>query len=103
MKAKAYAKLNLSLDVLDKREDNFHEINSVIVQIELCDELTFDKGDDVLVNGGVEDDIILKTAFRLRELFNIKEGVRVSVKKNIPISAGFGGGSWLCRFNPGSL
>ncbi len=93
MEIKAYAKLNLSLDVLDKREDNFHELNSVMGQIDLFDELTFDRSDEIKVNSDIEDDIILKTVFRLRELFNVDGGVTVSVKKNIPISAGFGGGS----------
>jgi len=90
---KAYAKINLALDVLEKRGENYHEINSVMVQIELCDELSFEKSDDVIVKSEFKDDIILKTIMKVKELFGIKNGVTVSVKKNIPVGGGFGGGS----------
>lgn len=93
MKIKAYAKINLSLDVLGKREDGFHEINSVMGQIDLYDELSFEKSGDIIVQSQFKDDIILKTIMKVRELFQIDEGVTVFVKKNIPVSAGFGGGS----------
>jgi len=93
MEVKAYAKINLSLDVLGKREDNFHDINSVMQQIDLYDELSFEKSEDITVQSQFKDDIILKTVLKLKELFRIKKGVTVLVKKNIPVSAGFGGGS----------
>ncbi|MBW2974286.1 4-(cytidine 5'-diphospho)-2-C-methyl-D-erythritol kinase [Candidatus Woesearchaeota archaeon] len=93
MKARAYAKINLSLDVLGKREDGFHELNSVMGQVSLFDELVFERDAKVILEGGVKDDIILKAVLRLRELFDIKEGVRIIIKKNIPVAAGFGGGS----------
>jgi 4-diphosphocytidyl-2-C-methyl-D-erythritol kinase len=96
MKVKAYAKINLSLDVLDKRKDNFHNINSVMQQIELYDELSFEKSPDVIVQSQFKDDIILRTIMKLKELKSIKEGVTVSVKKNIPVGGGFGGGSADC-------
>lgn len=93
MKIKAYAKINLTLDVLDKREDDYHEINSVMQQIDLYDELEFEKCNDIILQSQFKDDIILRTIMKVRELFQIEEGVTVFVKKNIPIAAGFGGGS----------
>lgn len=90
---KAYAKINLALDVLEKREDDYHEINSVMQQIELCDELSFKESDEVIVESEFEDDIILKTIMKVREMFKLEKGITVSVKKNIPIAGGFGGGS----------
>ena len=93
MEAKAYAKVNLSLDVLGKREDCYHDLNSVMVQIELFDSLRFEESDDVILEGGVKDDIILKVVGKVKELFNVKRGVKIFLKKNIPIAAGFGGGS----------
>ncbi len=93
MNVKAYAKLNLALDVLDKRKDDYHNLNSVMQQINLYDELSFEKSKDVIVQSQFKDDIILKTVMKLKELFKVKEGVSVSVKKNIPVAAGFGGGS----------
>lgn len=93
MKLKAYAKINLTLDVLTKRQDNYHEINSVMQQIDLYDELTFEKSEDIIVQSQFKDDIILKAILKLKNLFQIEEGVSVFVKKNIPIAAGLAGGS----------
>jgi len=90
---RAYAKLNLTLDILEKRNDNYHELNSIMQQIDLYDELTFEESEDIIVNTQFKDDIILKTIHKLRELFQIKKGVKVSIKKNIPVAAGFAGGS----------
>jgi len=90
---KAFAKINLTLDILDKRPDNFHEINSVMQQIDLYDELTFEKSEDIIVQSNFKDDIILKTIMKVKELFNIQQGITVKNKKNIPIAAGLAGGS----------
>lgn len=90
---KAYAKINLTLDILGKRQDNYHEINSIMQQIDLYDELTFEKSEDIIVQSQFKDDIILKTILKLKELFQIKEGITVSTKKNIPVAAGLAGGS----------
>ena len=93
MKVKAYAKINLTLDVLGSRKDGYHEVNSVMQQVDLHDELNFEKFGDIIVQSQFRDDIILRTILKLKELFSIEEGVNVSVKKNIPIAAGLGGGS----------
>jgi len=93
MQLKAYAKINLALDVLKKRQDNYHEINSIMQQIDLYDELTFEESEDIIVQSQFKDDIILKTILKVKELFNIEQGITVFNKKNIPIAAGLAGGS----------
>ena len=93
MKVKAYAKINLTLDVLKKRKDGYHEVNSVMQKVDLHDDLNFEKFGDIIVQSQFRDDIILRTILKLKELFGIEEGVNVSVKKNIPAAAGLGGGS----------
>ena len=99
MKLKAYAKINFSLRVFEKRPDGFHNIESVMQSISLCDHLT------LLPAAGVElmtDNQNLPTdkrnlAFKAAELFfrkqNSKAGVRIHLQKNIPIAAGLAGGS----------
>ncbi len=93
MNIKAYAKINLTLDILDKRKDGFHEINSIMQQIDLYDELSFEGSEDIVVQSQFKDDIILKTALNLKESFKVEKGVNVLVEKNIPVAAGFGSAS----------
>lgn len=90
---KAYAKINLSLDVLYKRADNFHDIESVMQQIGLYDELEFEESDKLEVKSQFKDDIVKKAALKLKELFDIKKGIKIIIKKNIPVGAGLAGGS----------
>ena len=90
---KAYAKINLSLDILNKRKDGFHNLNSVMRQIDLSDELEFSELDEVIVESPIKEDIVLKTALKLKQLFSVKKGIKIKIKKNIPISSGLGGGS----------
>src|SRR3989344_131842 len=93
MQLKSYAKINLSLDVLGKREDSFHEINSVMQKIDLYDELSFENSKETIVKSQFKEDIILKAINEVKEIFQIEEGITVSLKKNIPVGAGLGGGS----------
>jgi len=90
---RAYAKINLSLDVLGKREDGYHNIQSVMQQIDLSDELELKEHDDIVVQSQYKDDIILRAVLKLQELYGVKKGVMVTVKKNIPVGAGFGSAS----------
>ncbi|HZX44484.1 MAG TPA: 4-(cytidine 5'-diphospho)-2-C-methyl-D-erythritol kinase [Candidatus Nanoarchaeia archaeon] len=93
---KAYAKLNLCLDVFGRRQDGFHEINSIMQQIDLADELTFNDSDEVIVDSPFTDDIMLKAARLVKERFKIRDGVKIMVEKKIPHQAGLGGGSSDC-------
>lgn len=93
---KAYAKLNLTLSILEKRDDGFHELESIMVPIvDLYDELTFEENDSeefILVNNTIEDNSILKAAKAFQKKYNTK-GAIINLKKNIPLEAGLAGGS----------
>lgn len=92
----------MCLEVLDKREDNYHNLKSVFQKINLYDEIFIEKNNtdkielvsniDSLNN---EDNIIYKTYLYLKEKHNIS-GVNVILNKNIPMQAGLGGGSTDC-------
>ena len=99
---KARAKINLTLEILDKREDNYHNLKSVFQKINLYDEIYIYKidGDDFIldtnINGlDVKDNIIYKAYVKLKEKFNIS-GVKVVLNKRIPMQAGLAGGSTDC-------
>jgi 4-diphosphocytidyl-2-C-methyl-D-erythritol kinase len=99
LKIKARAKINLSLDVVDKREDGYHELEMVMQQIDLYDVLTFKKSDDIIIacdNPYVPNDernIVHKIVEKVQTYKNIKKGLTIHIEKNIPVSAGLGGGS----------
>ena len=101
MDIKAYAKINLGLDVIRRREDGYHEVRMIMQNIGLYDELTINKKDEagieILVDSCElptnEDNLIYKAAKLLFDRFDIREGVTVNLRKNIPIAAGLAGGS----------
>jgi 4-diphosphocytidyl-2-C-methyl-D-erythritol kinase len=97
---KAPAKINLSLDVLRKREDGFHEVEMVMQTIALYDFLELSETEQ-----GVELECSLKwlpcdssnLAYKAAQLmidtFSINKGVKIRLEKNIPVAAGLAGGS----------
>ena len=94
------AKLNLFLDILHKRDDGFHEVETIIAPISLADNLIFRLTDRSEVKIYCTSDtlqesenIIYKIACFLKDKYNVKHGVEIRLKKNIPLSAGLGGGS----------
>ncbi|AEM79890.1 4-(cytidine 5'-diphospho)-2-C-methyl-D-erythritol kinase [Thermoanaerobacter wiegelii] len=99
IKVKAYAKINLSLDVLGKREDGYHEISTIMQSIDLADILGFEKSDTIEIlcdNPKVpvgEDNLIVKVINLLKEKYQKKEGILVRLNKKIPLAAGLAGGS----------
>jgi len=97
---KARAKINLSLDVLKKREDGYHEIRMIMQLIELHDIISIKaipRGIQVITNKpwlpGDRRNIAYRAAEFLISRYGIDSGVRISIKKNIPVSAGLAGGS----------
>lgn len=98
---KAYAKINLGLEVVRKREDSYHDLAMVMTSISLSDELFFQEIDkdviiiesDAMKHIKLEDNLIYKAALTLKDRFGIKKGVKIKVIKNIPEKAGLGGGS----------
>ena len=97
-KEKAYAKINLSLKVLNKRDDGFHNLDMLMINISLFDILYFKKAKDIKVSMNkdvceMEDNIVYKTAFLLKNKYNVNDGIDIYIKKNIPDGGGLGGGS----------
>lgn len=100
---KARAKINLNLQVLEKRVDNYHNIESVFQKINLYDELFLTKTeqDGLIINTNIkklenEDNIIYKAYMKLKEKYNQIKGVTVNLTKRIPMEAGMAGGSTDC-------
>ena len=95
---KAYAKLNLSLDILSKRADGYHNIRSVFSTVSLYDTVTAEISDTIKVvcsDGTIpeKDNICTAAAKGFFEMSGIKGGCVITVQKNIPTAAGLGGGS----------
>lgn len=93
---KAYAKLNLTLSVLGKRADGFHELESIMVPVvDLYDELYFEENETdemILIDNVIENNSILKAAKAFQEKYKTK-GVKIRLNKKIPLEAGLAGGS----------
>lgn len=98
---KAYAKINLALDVLRKREDGYHDIKMIMQQIDLYDTVTCEilEEDEILIESEAqyvpsnERNIAYKAAQLLKESYGITKGVKICIDKAIPVSAGLAGGS----------
>lgn len=97
---KAPAKLNLRLKVIGRRPDGYHELVSLMVPIDICDSLEFHvipKGIELAWEGLPvpvdEHNLVRKAAAAFFDRSGVSEGISVKVTKNIPISAGMGGGS----------
>lgn len=99
-KLKAYAKINLGLDVVKKLPNGYHQVKMMMQTVGIYDELTLEKakeGVTVTTDSGElptdENNLIYKAARLMRETYHIKEGVKIHLQKNIPIAAGMAGGS----------
>ncbi len=97
--ARAYAKINLGLRVLEKRPDGYHNIETVFHRIDLYDELALSPSETInMVSSspdtpGDESNICYKAARLLQEHVKSDAGVRIALTKKIPVGAGLGGGS----------
>jgi len=95
---KAHAKINLTLEVLGKRDDGYHDIASILQTVSLHDTLTFEDAEDIVLscdrsNLVTSDNLVLKAARLLRDTVGISSGAAIELTKNIPVAAGLGGGS----------
>ena len=98
---KAPAKINLSLDVLHKRPDGYHEVEMVMTTIDLADRVELATRKDGVIhivshNRFVPDDnrnLAYQAAQMLKEKYSITDGVSISITKTIPVAAGLAGGS----------
>jgi 4-diphosphocytidyl-2-C-methyl-D-erythritol kinase len=100
MQVFAPAKINLSLKILGRRNDGFHELDTLIAPISLYDGLRIDKGrhgikfrgDDPSVPQG-DDNLAVRAAKAFFETTKIEPAISIELKKKIPHGAGLGGGS----------
>ena len=99
---RAYAKLDISLDVTEKRDDGFHNMVMVMQTVSLCDDITIRLNDSARVRAksdlhfipGDERNLAVKAALRyLNEIGETQCGADIEIKKRIPVGAGMGGGS----------
>ena len=98
-KCKAYAKINLFLNVLNKTKNNLHKLKSLVCFIDLYDEIviTESKEFSIKIKGPfknfIKKNIIEKTFVTFSNFINLKTNYKISLNKKIPVSAGLGGGS----------
>lgn len=104
IKLNARAKINITLDVIRKREDGYHDLSMIMQTINLCDNITITTTD----NNNIEltsnfswlpcdeRNLIYKAAALMKEKYSIKKGLKIHLTKNIPVAAGMAGGSSDC-------
>lgn len=98
---KSRAKVNLSIDVLGKREDGYHLVEMIMQTIDLYDKLKITEIEEnsILIKSNSldiplnEDNIMYKAVNLLKNQFNVEKGIEISIEKNIPVAAGMAGGS----------
>ncbi len=101
MRLRAFAKINLGLDVLGKREDGYHEVRMIMQTIRMFDQLdlqrTNQRGIHIRTNlpwlPVNENNLVHKAANLLMQESGIREGININLKKMIPVAAGMAGGS----------
>lgn len=101
LELKALAKINLGLDVLGRRENGYHDVRMVMQTIHLYDDVILEKTKEPGIHLETnlsylpvdENNIAYKAAKLLRDEFGITEGIRIRLKKYIPVAAGMAGGS----------
>ena len=100
MLKKSPCKVNLLLNILGRRADGFHDLETVMQPVDLCDELTFERATSGIVLSCNEKSLPVDSGnlvFRAAEKFlsaaGMSDGVRIHLEKKIPLAAGLGGGS----------
>ncbi|ABO48644.1 4-diphosphocytidyl-2-C-methyl-D-erythritol kinase [Desulforamulus reducens MI-1] len=100
IRLKAHGKINLTLDVLDRRPDGYHEVEMIMQSISLHDVLEIEeqsKEISLTVSGisvtAEEDNLVLKAARLLQQVAGTGAGAKIHLQKNIPVAAGLAGGS----------
>ena len=101
LEKKAYAKINLGLDVTGKRDDGYHIVRMIMQNVDLYDTLTFEDNEtgEICLTASSEkiptDDsnLICKVALQLKKEFGVSKGANIHLVKRIPVAAGMAGGS----------
>ena len=98
----APAKINTILRVIGRRPNGFHDLKMIMVPLKLADEITLTKissgiefACDCMADAGMtgEQNLAWRAANLLRQVASREDGVKITLKKNIPVAAGLGGGS----------
>ena len=98
---KAYAKVNLGLDVLRRREDGYHEVRMIMQTVKLFDYITLQKNTcgQIRLSSNLpylplnEKNLVYRAIDTIRTAYNISDGVDAAIEKHIPVAAGMAGGS----------
>jgi 4-diphosphocytidyl-2-C-methyl-D-erythritol kinase len=95
---RANAKINLGLEILGRRSDGYHEVVTILQEIDLADTLTFLGAPSLQFTCDVpelssEANLVPRAARRLQELTGVSRGAAIHLHKSIPSAAGLGGGS----------
>lgn len=99
IKIKAPAKINLRLEVLAKRPDGYHELQMIMLAIDLSDEIEISQAENLSVSCNDpnlltdQSNLVTKAARAFEKLTGQKVKARIRLTKNIPVAAGLGGGS----------
>src|SRR5438094_7204026 len=100
LEKQSFCKVNLLLNILSSRADGFHELETVMHPVNLCDTLTFSKttrGIELSCNDPAlpadSRNLIYRAAAAFRDQAKISDGVTIRLEKKIPMAAGLGGGS----------
>jgi len=98
---KAPAKINLSLDVLHKRADGYHEVEMIMTMVDLADRIEMQElpRDTIIISSQAgyipldEKNLAFQAARLIKDRYEVKRGVYIHLDKKIPVAAGLAGGS----------
>jgi len=98
IRARAYAKVNLYLAVVDRRADGYHDIETILQSIDLADELTVEVAPELAVTCSIPElsgpaNLCHGAAEALKATAGVSKGARIHIEKRIPVAAGLAGGS----------
>lgn len=102
MRLKANAKVNLTLDVLYKRPDGYHEVEMIMQTVDLSDIIYIEESEktEVICNHPYvpsdHNNLVFKAIESIKDHCKIQKNVKITIEKNIPVAAGLGGGSSDC-------
>lgn len=95
----SYAKINLILNVLRRREDGYHEVESIMQSINLADRIILSESEDIHIECNHQqiptdnNSLIYSTAQKILQKYHLKKGVKIEIEKRIPLASGLAGGS----------
>ena len=104
LQLKAYAKINLGLDVVRRREDGYHEVRMIMQSVKLFDKLTFHllEEDTIQLKTNLgflpvdENNLVYQAVKLIKERYHVQQGLEIDLFKCIPVAAGMAGGSTDC-------